>query len=199
MHGVCLRPGSSLVELRVRLYNRTPLTQTFLWWANLAVHVNEHYQRCASGRGCPLKIAFPCCLLLQMLCPGAAADLPCVWEAAVAAVRLAVYTKAHSSSDPCVLSGCLFCVTCGVPAASSPPMCAMWQTTQSVPCHTSQNARARTTGWTTGVGWGGVMGRCPSRVCRCVLLLGGDCGCSAAAKLGSVLHTTIGLPAAALP
>ncbi|KAL4858553.1 hypothetical protein ACK3TF_001510 [Chlorella vulgaris] len=44
MHGVCLRPGSSLIELRVRLYNRTPLTQTFLWWANLAVHVNEHYQ-----------------------------------------------------------------------------------------------------------------------------------------------------------
>lgn len=31
MHGVRLRPGSSLVELRVRLYNRTPLTQTFLW------------------------------------------------------------------------------------------------------------------------------------------------------------------------
>lgn len=33
MHGVRLRPGSSLVELRVRLYNRTPLTQTFLWCA----------------------------------------------------------------------------------------------------------------------------------------------------------------------
>lgn len=31
MHGVRLRPGSSVVELRVRLYNRTPLTQTFLW------------------------------------------------------------------------------------------------------------------------------------------------------------------------
>lgn len=31
MHGVRLRPGSSLVELRVRLHNRTPLTQTFLW------------------------------------------------------------------------------------------------------------------------------------------------------------------------
>lgn len=42
---MCLRPGSSLVELRVRLYNRTPLTQTFLWWANVGVHVNDQYQR----------------------------------------------------------------------------------------------------------------------------------------------------------
>ena len=50
MHGVCLRPGSALVELRVRLFNRTPLTQTFLWWANVGVHVNEHYQRCAARR-----------------------------------------------------------------------------------------------------------------------------------------------------
>ncbi|EFN58201.1 hypothetical protein CHLNCDRAFT_7151, partial [Chlorella variabilis] len=52
MHGVRLRPGSSLVELRVRLYNRTPLTQTFLWWANVGVHVNEHYQR-RGGLPCP--------------------------------------------------------------------------------------------------------------------------------------------------
>ncbi|KAI7845803.1 hypothetical protein COHA_000715 [Chlorella ohadii] len=44
MHGVRLRPGSSLVELRVRLYNRTPLTQTFLWWANAGVHVHDQYQ-----------------------------------------------------------------------------------------------------------------------------------------------------------
>ena len=44
MHGVCLRPGTSCLELRVRLYNPTPLTQTFLWWANVATEVNESYQ-----------------------------------------------------------------------------------------------------------------------------------------------------------
>ncbi|MCB0172971.1 MAG: DUF5107 domain-containing protein [Anaerolineae bacterium] len=44
MHGVTLHPGKSLVEVQVRLFNRTPLPQTFLWWANLAVHVNDHYQ-----------------------------------------------------------------------------------------------------------------------------------------------------------
>jgi len=44
MHGIRLRPGSSLIELRARLYNRTPLTQTFLWWANVAAMVHEQYQ-----------------------------------------------------------------------------------------------------------------------------------------------------------
>ncbi|HUE42123.1 MAG TPA: DUF5107 domain-containing protein [Candidatus Sulfotelmatobacter sp.] len=44
MHGVCLHPGKSYIELKVRLYNRTPLVQTFLWWANLATHVHERYQ-----------------------------------------------------------------------------------------------------------------------------------------------------------
>lgn len=44
MHGVCLHPGRSYIELKVRLYNRTPLVQTFLWWANLATHVHEFYQ-----------------------------------------------------------------------------------------------------------------------------------------------------------
>ena len=44
MHGVCLRPGSSLLELKVRAYNRTPLPQTFLWWANVATRVHEAYQ-----------------------------------------------------------------------------------------------------------------------------------------------------------
>jgi tetratricopeptide (TPR) repeat protein len=44
MHGVRLRPGSALLELKVRLYNRTPLVQTFLWWANVATAVHEHYQ-----------------------------------------------------------------------------------------------------------------------------------------------------------
>ncbi len=44
MHGVCLHPGKSYVELKVRLYNCTPFVQTFLWWANAAVRVHEEYQ-----------------------------------------------------------------------------------------------------------------------------------------------------------
>ena len=44
MAGICLSPGKSLVEAKVRLYNRTPLPQTFLWWANVAVRVHEQYQ-----------------------------------------------------------------------------------------------------------------------------------------------------------
>ena len=44
MHGVRLRPDSALVEVRVRLYNRTPFRQTFLWWANVAARVHEQYQ-----------------------------------------------------------------------------------------------------------------------------------------------------------
>jgi tetratricopeptide (TPR) repeat protein len=44
MHGFRLRPGSSLIEMRVRLFNRTPLTQTFLWWANIAARVHDQYQ-----------------------------------------------------------------------------------------------------------------------------------------------------------
>ena len=44
MHGICLRPGRDVFELKVRLYNRTPFTQTFLWWANAAMRVHEKYQ-----------------------------------------------------------------------------------------------------------------------------------------------------------
>jgi len=44
MHGVCLHPGRSVIELKMRAYNRTPLVQTFLWWANVATHVHEGYQ-----------------------------------------------------------------------------------------------------------------------------------------------------------
>ena len=44
MHGICLYPGRAYVELKVRLFNRTPFVQTFLWWANAAVHVDENYQ-----------------------------------------------------------------------------------------------------------------------------------------------------------
>jgi tetratricopeptide (TPR) repeat protein len=44
MHGICLRPGRAYLELKVRLYNRSCDTQTFLWWANVAARVHEHYQ-----------------------------------------------------------------------------------------------------------------------------------------------------------
>ncbi len=44
LHGICLKPGSSVVELKVRAYNRTNDTQTFLWWANVANEVHEQYQ-----------------------------------------------------------------------------------------------------------------------------------------------------------
>jgi tetratricopeptide (TPR) repeat protein len=44
MHGVCLHPDQVVIELKVRLYNRTPYQQTFLWWANVATRVHEQYQ-----------------------------------------------------------------------------------------------------------------------------------------------------------
>jgi tetratricopeptide (TPR) repeat protein len=44
MHGVCLHPGKSFLELKVRAYNRTSFVQTFLWWANVATRVHEAYQ-----------------------------------------------------------------------------------------------------------------------------------------------------------
>jgi tetratricopeptide (TPR) repeat protein len=44
MHGICLHKGSALIELKARLYNRTAMTQTFLWWANVAARVHDNYQ-----------------------------------------------------------------------------------------------------------------------------------------------------------
>jgi tetratricopeptide (TPR) repeat protein len=44
MVGITLHPGKSIVEARVRLYNRTAFVQTFLWWANVAVRVHDQYQ-----------------------------------------------------------------------------------------------------------------------------------------------------------
>ena len=44
MHGFTLHPDRAILELNVQLSNRTSLPQTFLWWANPAVHVNEDYQ-----------------------------------------------------------------------------------------------------------------------------------------------------------
>ena len=44
MAGFTLRPGCAYLEIQGRLSNRTPLPQTFLWWANPAVEVNDYYQ-----------------------------------------------------------------------------------------------------------------------------------------------------------
>ncbi len=44
MHGVLLRPASTLIELQVRLHNRTEEPQTFLWWANVAARSSDSYQ-----------------------------------------------------------------------------------------------------------------------------------------------------------
>ncbi|MBR0038145.1 MAG: DUF5107 domain-containing protein [Bacteroidales bacterium] len=42
--GFTLRPGCAYLEIHGRLYNPTPTPQTFLWWANPAVAVNDQYQ-----------------------------------------------------------------------------------------------------------------------------------------------------------
>lgn len=42
--GFTLYPGKAYLEIKGKLFNRTPFPQTFLWWANPAVKVNEHYQ-----------------------------------------------------------------------------------------------------------------------------------------------------------
>ncbi len=44
MAGFTLHPGKAYIEIKGKLYNRTPFPQTFLWWANPAVKVNDHYQ-----------------------------------------------------------------------------------------------------------------------------------------------------------
>lgn len=43
MQGFRLYPGKSYIEIEVKVYNRTAFPQTFLWWANPAVVVNDHY------------------------------------------------------------------------------------------------------------------------------------------------------------
>ncbi|WP_243347844.1 DUF5107 domain-containing protein [Parabacteroides sp. FAFU027] len=42
--GFTLRPGRAVLELQGKLFNPTPVPQTFLWWANPAVCVNDDYQ-----------------------------------------------------------------------------------------------------------------------------------------------------------
>lgn len=49
MAGFTLRPGCAYLEIKGVLYNPTPIPQTFLWWANPAVAVNEHYRSVFPG------------------------------------------------------------------------------------------------------------------------------------------------------
>jgi tetratricopeptide (TPR) repeat protein len=42
--GYTLRPGSSVIECSVRIVNRTPVVNTMLCFANVAVNTNENYQ-----------------------------------------------------------------------------------------------------------------------------------------------------------
>jgi len=42
--GFTLHPGKAYLEISAQLYNRTSEPQTFLWWANPAVAVNDHTQ-----------------------------------------------------------------------------------------------------------------------------------------------------------
>lgn len=42
MASITLYPGKAYIEIRGQLYNHTDLPQTFLWWANPAVPVNDH-------------------------------------------------------------------------------------------------------------------------------------------------------------
>lgn len=44
MAGFTLYPDKAYLEIKGQLYNRTSVAQTFLWWANPAVAVNDHYQ-----------------------------------------------------------------------------------------------------------------------------------------------------------
>jgi len=42
--GITAFPGRSYFKAEVKIHNSTPLTNTFLYWANVAAHTNENYQ-----------------------------------------------------------------------------------------------------------------------------------------------------------
>ncbi|WP_316752991.1 tetratricopeptide repeat protein [Pedobacter gandavensis] len=44
MAGFTLYPDKAYLEVKGKVYNPTPFPETFLWWANPAVKVNDHYQ-----------------------------------------------------------------------------------------------------------------------------------------------------------
>lgn len=44
MAGITVDKGRSYIKAKVRVYNRTNMPQIFMWWANLAVPVNDKYR-----------------------------------------------------------------------------------------------------------------------------------------------------------
>lgn len=44
MAGITVDKGRSYIKAKVRVYNRTKIPQVFMWWANLAVPVNDNYR-----------------------------------------------------------------------------------------------------------------------------------------------------------
>lgn len=44
MAGITVDKGRSYIKTKVRVYNRTAFPQVFMWWANLAVPVNDDYR-----------------------------------------------------------------------------------------------------------------------------------------------------------
>ncbi len=44
MAGITVDEGRSYIKAKVRVYNRTAFPQVFMWWANLAVPVNDDYR-----------------------------------------------------------------------------------------------------------------------------------------------------------
>lgn len=44
MAGITIDEGRSYIKAKVRVYNRTSQPRPFMWWANLAVPVNENYK-----------------------------------------------------------------------------------------------------------------------------------------------------------
>ena len=44
MAGITLDKGRSYIKAKIRVYNRTAFPQIFMWWANLAVPVNDDYR-----------------------------------------------------------------------------------------------------------------------------------------------------------
>lgn len=44
MVGISLEPDRAILYTRMRIFNRTPVRHSFLWWENAAVPVNEEYQ-----------------------------------------------------------------------------------------------------------------------------------------------------------
>ncbi len=44
MVGVSVEPNRSYIKAKIKIYNRTNQPQVFMWWANLAVPVNEAYK-----------------------------------------------------------------------------------------------------------------------------------------------------------